>query len=387
MVRHTVFCDTISSPDSVVELEKNDRDHLFKVFRAAIGDEVELLDGRGRRGIARVIEGKRLLLESVEDIPEPERKYHLYCAVAKRNKFEALLKQCAELGVWSIVPVKFTRSVSDSDKSGGRWQVLLQEGCKQSKNPFVPLIREPVSLGKALLEMQDFNAFYGGIGENSANASDDGRDAAFLVGPEGGFTPEELEKIKSSGLKTLNLGPYVLRLETAAVCGMAVLRRILPLVLLLFLFCGCGKPATMKHPLMVKGTQYLKEGNIKLAREFYENCLKKNPDSPEVILALASLYDEHLNKPIQALFYYDSYLENPPPGADLELVRNARHLVYRRLGRLMERENGHTDALQKEIATLRTQNNLLKRYILSHRRQQVKKPAKTAEKQSQKRSR
>ena len=138
---------------------------------------------------------------------------------------------------------------------------------------------------------------------------------------------------------------------------------------------------------MVKGTQYLNEGNTKLAREFYENCLKKNPDSPEVILALASLYDEHLNKPIQALFYYDAYLENPPPGADLELVRNARHLVYRRLGRLMERENGHTAALQKEIATLRTQNNQLKRYILSHRRQQVKKPVKTAEKQSPKRSR
>ena len=364
MVRHTVYCDVIGAPGNVVELEKNDRDHLFKVFRASIGDEVELLDGRGRRGIAHVIEGKLLSLESVEDIPEPERKYHLYCAVAKRNKFEPLLKQCAELGVWSIVPVKFTRSVSDSDKSGGRWKILLQEGCKQSKNPFVPIIREPVSLDTALEEMKNFHAFYGGIGEISETLSDSGKDAAFLVGPEGGFTPEELEKIKISGLRTLNLGPYVLRLETAAVCGMAVLRKILPLLIFCtVLFCGCGKPATMKHPLMQKGTQYRNDGNYKLALEFYRNCLKKHPDSPEVILALAQLYDEYLDQPIPALFYYDEYLKNPPHGVDTTLAKNSRELVYSRLGRKFERSNTAVIKLQQEKAALTRQNELLRRYV------------------------
>ena len=363
MVRHTVYCDIIGAPGSVVELDKNDRDHLFKVFRASVGDEVELLDGCGRRGIAHVIEGKQLQLANVEDIPEPERKYHLYCAVAKRNKFEPLLKQCAELGVWSIVPVKFTRSVSDSDKSGGRWKVLLQEGCKQSKNPFVPIIREPVSLDTALDEMKEFHAFYGGIGELSESMEDSGRDCAFLVGPEGGFTPEELEKIKRSGLHTLNLGPYVLRLETAAICGMAVLRKLLPLLLMVFLFCGCGKPATMKHPLMQKGTQYRNDGNYKLALEFYRNCLKKHPDSPEVMLALAELYDENLDQPIPALFYYDEYLSNPPPGADVSIAQNARALVYARLGRTFERQSQTTESLQKEKAELLKKNELLNRYI------------------------
>ena len=365
MVRHTVFWDTIGSPGSIIELDKNDRDHLFKVFRAAPDEEVELLDGRGRRGIARVIAGKQLQLERVEDIPPPQRKYHLYCAVAKRNKFEPLLKQCAELGVWSIVPVKFTRSVSDSDKSGGRWKVLLQEGCKQSKNPFVPLIREPISLDKALEEMKDFHAFYGGIGEVTQNLPDTGKDAAFLVGPEGGFTPEELEKIKNSGLLTLNLGPYVLRLETAAICGMAVLRRILPLFFFcLLLLCGCGKPATMRHPLMQKGTQYRDEGNYELALQFYQNCLKKHPDSPEVILALAQLYDENLNQPIPALFYYDTYLKNPPPRADKTLVENSRALVFARLARSFERESSAVIQLQKEKAELARQNKMLHRYIL-----------------------
>ena len=372
MVRHTVFCDNIGTPGSIIELEKNDKDHLFKVFRASVGDEVELLDGRGRRGIAYVIAGKQLQLDMAEDIPQPERKYHLYCAVAKRNKFEPLLKQCAELGVWSIVPVKFTRSVSDSDKSGGRWKVLLQEGCKQSKNPFVPIIREPVSLDAALEEMKDFHAFYGGIGEASEALADAGKDAAFLVGPEGGFTPEELEKIKISGLRTLNLGPYVLRLETAAVCGMAVLRKMLPLLLIgLLFFCGCKKTATLKHPLMQKGAQYQAEGNYNLALEFYRNCLKKYPDSPQVILALAQLYDEHLDQPIPALFYYDEYLNNLPPGADKTLAENSRQLVYSRLGRTFERQSSALLKLQKEKEQLTQQNELLRRYVRNAQQQLI----------------
>lgn len=389
MVRHTVFCGSIGEPPEIIELEKSDRDHLFKVFRASEGDEVELLDGCGRRGIARVVSGRQLQLEQVENIPEPCRKYHLYCAVAKRNKFEPLLKQCAELGVWSIVPVKFTRSVSDSDKSGGRWRILLQEGCKQSKNPFVPIIREPVSLTQALEEMSSCHAFYGGIGEISESFTDNGKDAAFLVGPEGGFTPEELKTIKESGLFTLNLGPYVLRLETAAVCGMAVLRKLLPLLIAAFLFCGCGKPASMNHPLMKKGTEYRDEGKYDLALQFYKNCLKKHPDSPDVMLAIAQLCDEGLNDPVTALYYYEEYLKIAPAQSDLELVKNSRDLVRRRLGRMLERETGSLERLEKENLQLKKQNDLLRRVIINLRKQMralrtpvkpdkkaVKKPAK-----------
>jgi tetratricopeptide (TPR) repeat protein len=144
---------------------------------------------------------------------------------------------------------------------------------------------------------------------------------------------------------------------------MAVLRKLLPLLLAVFLFCGCGKPATMKHPLMQKGTQYRNEGNYKLALEFYRNCLKKHPDSPEVILALAELYDENLDQPIPALFYYDEYLKNPPRGADISVARNARSLVYARLGRSFARQSQTAKNLQKETADLQKKNELLNRYI------------------------
>ena len=368
MVRHTIFCEGFGDAGSSVFPDREEAGHLFRVFRAREGDEVELLDGRGRRGIALIRADRRLELVSVEQISEPVRKHRLYCAVAKRNKFEGLLKQCAELGVWSIVPVKFERSVADGDRSGGRWQVLLREGCKQSKNPFLPEIREPVCLEEALCEMKKYHSFYGGIGEASGETADDGRDAAFLVGPEGGFTDRELDAIRASGVKPLNLGPYVLRLETAAVCGMAVLRRLLPVFLLsIALLCGCGRPAGKNHPLMLKGTQYRNEGNYGLALKFYRACWEKHPRSPEVVLALAQLYDENLNQPVQAWFFYEEYLNNPPEGADLTLARNARDLVRLRLGRVLEKDSTALAELQKENADLRKQLALLRRYILQLR--------------------
>ena len=145
---------------------------------------------------------------------------------------------------------------------------------------------------------------------------------------------------------------------------MAVLRKILPLLIFCtVLFCGCGKPATMKHPLMQKGTQYRNDGNYKLALEFYRNCLKKHPDSPEVILALAQLYDEYLDQPIPALFYYDEYLKNPPQGVDTTLAKNSRELVYSRLSRKFERSSTAVVKLQQEKTALIRQNELLRRYV------------------------
>lgn len=363
MVRHTLFEKIASAPGCLLELDRSQQDHLFKVFRAGIGDEVELLDGAGKRGIAVVEPGKRLLLKSVEEIPEPEKKYHLYCAVAKRSKFEPLLKQAAELGVWSITPVRFTRSVSDADKSSGRWQILLQEGCKQSKNPFLPKIREPISLEKALEELTGYNSFYGGINESTMDCTSDPRDGAFLVGPEGGFTPEELEKIKRSGIKTLNLGPYVLRLETAAICGMAVLRKMLPLLLLLFLLLltGCEKNIS-KHPLYLRGSQLRAEGNYPLALEYYLNCYRKYPNSPEVLLAIAQMYDEHLDNIPGALYFYSEYLKAAPPGMGEEAERSIS-LLRSRWERSIEDGSKVIRDLRQENALLRGQVSALKRLI------------------------
>lgn len=222
---HTFFVEAMTEPGGVAELNSRERDHLFKTLRARPGDAVELFDGCGGRMAGIVREGKRVEILSVERVPEPERRLFLYCAAPRRAKFDVLLKQAAELGVRSIRLVECARSVAKPEGSD-RWPVLLQEGCKQSKNPFVPEIVPPVPLAVALEEIraEHICAFFGAIrsGERGAESA---AKLAWIVGPEGGFTDEEEAAMRAAGVRGLNLGPYVLRLETAAVCGLAVLRQ------------------------------------------------------------------------------------------------------------------------------------------------------------------
>jgi len=124
-----------------------------------------------------------------------------------------------------------------------------------------------------------------------------------------------------------------------------------------------GAHAALCHAVEVL---FLASGGMTLTymtKLYWAVCWEKHPRSPEVILALAQLYDENLNQPMQAWFFYEEYLKNPPAGADLTLVRNARDLVRLRLGRLLEKDSAALAELQKENASLRSQLALLRRYV------------------------
>lgn len=223
---HSFFCEIPGAPGTVAELGKRERDHLFKTLRAAPGETVELLDGRGGRALAEVRPGRTLEVIKVERVAPPERRLVLCCAVPRRSRFDVLLKQAAELGVWSIRLVQCERSVAQPEGSD-RWQLLLQEGCKQSKNPFLPEIVPSAPLADVLAGLRGEGAgiCYGAVSPVAAPVRPVRGDLAWMVGPEGGFTAAEEEAMVRAGAIGLNLGPWVLRLETAAVCGLAVLRQ------------------------------------------------------------------------------------------------------------------------------------------------------------------
>ncbi len=226
---HSFFCRFDTAPGGFVRLSRNEEDHLFRTLRARSGDEVELLDGNGGVARARVRPDRALELLELHRVPEPESRLLLCTAVPRRAKFDVLLKQAAELGVREIRLIECERSVARPEGSD-RWQTLLQEGCKQSGNPFLPEIFPPVRLGAELDRLRNVGALicFGAVRPGDAVPAGKFREAAtyaWLVGPEGGFTPSEEEQMLAAGAVGVNLGPYVLRLETAAVCGLAVLRQ------------------------------------------------------------------------------------------------------------------------------------------------------------------
>ena len=223
---HNFYIDRLGKIGDEVLLPTSEAKHLFKTLRAAKGDIIGLLDGLGTCAQAEILDDKKIIIKNIKHHAEPEIKIHLFVAVPKRAKMDQLLRQCTEAGVWAIHPLITKYSVAVPDKISERWHSLLQEACKQAGNMFVPKIYAPCPLDKALDKIKEFNmsAFYGAVSPDDKKLSCSSRpDIAWLVGPEGGFSDEEEQQILSNGVVPLNIGPYIMRVETAAVCGVNLL--------------------------------------------------------------------------------------------------------------------------------------------------------------------
>lgn len=214
----------------LVHLNKEESGHLFKTLRASEGEEYFLMDGKGLGAMAKVAGGKSL--EIMQLIKAPEHKgvrLHLYIASPKRLKMDQVLRQCAELGVWRIVPVLCDYSVAkpDADSIDGRWTDILFEGCKQSGNPYLPVPERPLSLKEAVADAvkRCERSFFGSVRETAKKESaGEVKDAAWFVGPEGGFSEQEENFLIENGVEGLHFGNYILRVETAALCGIILLQ-------------------------------------------------------------------------------------------------------------------------------------------------------------------
>ena len=226
---HSFFCDGLKTvrPGDFVALDHDEEKHLFRILRAADGDRVMLMDGHGETAEAEV-SGKRLQVLSRKTEPVPSFRLHLYLAPPRRQKMEQLLKQVTELGVFRIVTFFSERSVAlpAGENVRSRQETLLAEACKQSGNALLPICDGPVKFADAVTDARNRCPllFFGAPAESgSVRPSDLTGDCAFFVGPEGGFTAAEESLMKEAGSQPLRIGRRILRVETAAVAGLAVL--------------------------------------------------------------------------------------------------------------------------------------------------------------------
>lgn len=219
---HYFWTEHLGEAGALAELSRSESEHLFKILRFRRGDRGGLLDGRGGRGVFEVGEDRELRILERSVLPEPEYKVSLWCAAPRKNKLDILLKQASELGVWSVRFLECEFSVAKPENFE-RMNALLIEGCKQSGNPFLPRLLPTAKLDEAPELAKGAFLCYGDVvpGGELPRPPEKG-EVIFLVGPEGGFSPRELETLRSAAAP-LNLGRYILRLETAAAAGVAVL--------------------------------------------------------------------------------------------------------------------------------------------------------------------
>ena len=197
------------------ELSRDDRHHLERVLRKRSGDPVELTDGRGGRRPARLGSVLEVTGPIVLD-PRPAPQLTVAFCPVKGDRPEWAVQKLTELGVDRIVALMAARSVVRWDSvrvnhALERWQRVAREALTQCRRSWMPEILGPIEVAAAAQ-----------LGAVAMAAPGGGRPSltrpTILIGPEGGWTDEEL-----AGAATVALGPHVLRTETAAVAAGTVL--------------------------------------------------------------------------------------------------------------------------------------------------------------------
>ncbi len=209
--------------------------HLSRTLRARVGQEFEVACGETvRRGIIASVSDERVEFELGDEVAASGSvPITLLLAVFKFDRMEWAIEKCTELNVTSIVPVIARRTEKHlalaAEKRAERWRRIAREASEQARRVSPPDIGDPVKLPAVLDMAADLHIVLAET-EREQGLSDilrarlDSPSLALAVGPEGGWTPEELQSFEQAGWISASLGATILRAETAAIAAVAIAR-------------------------------------------------------------------------------------------------------------------------------------------------------------------
>lgn len=224
-MRHRIFVDTIEPSVTVTGDEFH---HTIRVVRARVGEEVELFDraGNAARGVVESIEKDRAVIAARDPLPSRESPLaiHLAMAVIQLEKFELVLQKATELGVKTIIPLVTDRVELRPERYSGkmeRWNKIVFEAVKQCGRAVVPAIELPATFDD-LLARSGTKILFDADADAQGGLLSGLQDVTILIGPEGGWSEEELSRARDRKVVFRRLGPRRLRAETAAISAVAV---------------------------------------------------------------------------------------------------------------------------------------------------------------------
>ena len=227
--------------------------HVVKVLRYAKGQSLALFDGKGGRfeGVIEAVDadgsvtGQLTSTLKADDVRAPVR-LHLYLGLLKASHWDYALEKGTELGVASFIPVLTPRTVvllheADRVKSKAeRWSRIVMAAAKQSGRADLPLVGPPVQFRDAIRACKDkgltLMAWEGMKGSVAAETlrlalreadqkrGSESLDIHLFIGPEGGFSEEEVEMAEAEDAVVFGMGPRVLRAETAAAAAVTLVQ-------------------------------------------------------------------------------------------------------------------------------------------------------------------
>lgn len=241
---HRFFVENpVSGVGAQISLNAEESAHAARVLRLREGEEIRLLDGENLwKAALTSVDAKETMAKVTELCPSPEApaKAVLFQGLPKADKLELITQKGTELGMWELWPVEMERSVAKADKADKadkkreRMQRIALEAAKQSGRAHVPQVENTVSFGKALGRLNEFDLVLVAWEDEHALSMSKAVDAylqqhgmpqkvCIVIGPEGGISQQEWQKLQDLGAVSVTLGPRILRTETAGLCALSVL--------------------------------------------------------------------------------------------------------------------------------------------------------------------
>jgi 16S rRNA (uracil1498-N3)-methyltransferase len=228
------YAPSLTIDSNQITIEGDEHHHITHVFRHKINDILKLTSGNGVLGEGKIlsINKKDLVLEitSIE-------KHHISAPIISvafsllRNKNdEWLVEKLTELGVKTLYPMLTTNTVRQPSKNiNERFMKTAVSAIKQCENPWLPVIHEEDEMNNIVSNLHKLNIKPLVASEKEKNLfipsmmKDIDQQLCILIGPEGGFTPEEFAWMEANHVESFSLGNHILRAETAAISAVSQL--------------------------------------------------------------------------------------------------------------------------------------------------------------------
>lgn len=228
-----------TEPENVVNNKLTiieDAEHIAKVLRMNIGDEILVFDGSGYEYTSKLVSIDKsscvaeIISKSYSE-QEPKTFVTIYQGLPKSGKMEGIIQKSVELGVRSIVPVSMDRCVSklDSGKKQTekikRWNKVALEAAKQCGRGIIPTVEDPLTFSQAIDRLKKTELAlmpYEMLGHSGVSSlkttlsSKKAKEIGVIIGPEGGFSDAEASLAEKSGISMIGLGKRILRTETVS---------------------------------------------------------------------------------------------------------------------------------------------------------------------------
>ena len=204
---------------------------LTKVLKVKPGQEIIIFNGKGKEAVFIIKETKeKVSLGKIKEqiVLQKEKEFIIYLPILKGEKFYFALEKITEIGVNKIVPTITERTIKKNINLK-RAEKIIKEATEQSWQYFLPQILPPKNLEEVLdlSKENDINFLLHPSGKkikeiNSIKSNKIG----IFVGPEGDFTPKEIEKMEKLGFQKISLGENILKSETAAIVSLFYLKNL-----------------------------------------------------------------------------------------------------------------------------------------------------------------